>query len=130
GPPASPALTNVECAAKKLGCRTAASMELEEESVVPMLTYLTGKIARALTEAREDACVNGKAASGLDADGTTSDDPRRAWNGLRMLAVDAAFGNGIAVRQAATAGRLEVTDLRSLRAKMKKYAARVNAGDT
>src|SRR5439155_23069037 len=125
----SPALTNFELSASKVGCRTVCSAELVEESVVPMLEYLTSKLARALSQAREDACLNGKAGAALDADASASDDPRRWFNGLREIALNAAMGNGQAVITPATAGRIEVTDLRKLRSKMKKFATRPASGD-
>src|SRR5262249_43963460 len=87
------------------------------------------KLSRALAEAWDDACLNGKAPGGShpDADVTDTDDVRRWFNGFRVLASGASFANGKAVVQASTAGSLDVADLRKCRARMGRYG--VNAQD-
>ena len=119
----SPGLHNVTLSAVRTGCRLVTSAELTEDAVVPMLPYFADKLSRALAEAWDDACLNGKAPGGshIDADVTDSDDVRRWFNGFRVLASSASFANGKAVVQASSAGSLDVVDLRRCRARMGRY---------
>jgi HK97 family phage major capsid protein len=119
----TPGLRSVTLSAVKTGCRVVTSAELTEDSIVPMLPYLSEKLSRALAEAWDDAAINGKVGgSHLDSDVTDTDDVRKAWfNGFRVLASGASFANGKAVIQASTAGTLDVADLRKCRARMGRY---------
>src|SRR5207249_4002056 len=70
----------------------------------------------------ENAIVNGKRTGTLDSDVTTSNDIRHWWDGLRETGTGATKGNNQAVFAVATAGRIEIGDLRKLRAKMGRYS--------
>jgi len=107
--------------AKKVAVRCTPSLELTEDSIIPALPLIREEIVVALAQAREDAIINGKRSAGLDGDVTTSNDTRRWVDGFRVLASGASFGNGQAVVRTATAGRIELGDIRKLRQKLGKY---------
>ncbi|OFV79354.1 MAG: hypothetical protein A2W26_00080 [Acidobacteria bacterium RBG_16_64_8] len=73
-----------------IATRMLTSKFLEEDSIVPVLSLLQAQVAEALSDGREDACLNG------DDDGThmdtdtqagATDLPAKAWNGLRKAAL-------------------------------------------
>ena len=107
--------------AKKVAVRCTPSLELTEDSIVPALPLIRAEIITALAQAKEDAVINGKRSAGLDGDVSAANDVRRWVDGFRVLASGAAFGNGAAVVQTSTAGRMELGDIRKLRQKMGKY---------
>jgi len=78
--------------------------------------------ARAMSEAQEDAIINGKRTGTLDADVVDANDVRHWFDGLRETATAAAKGNNTAVFGVATTGRIELGDIRKLRAKLGRYA--------
>jgi len=113
--------------ARKVGVRVVPSVELTEDSIVPVLPLITEELTRAMGEARENAIVNGKRIGALDSDVTTSDDTRHWHDGLRAIATGASQGNGVAVKAVASAGTLTLADIRKVRTAMGRYA--VNPSD-
>jgi HK97 family phage major capsid protein len=115
--------------ASKFGVRCVPSVELDEGSIVAALPYIRDELTYAMAAAREDAVIKAvkSPATHFDSDTTASNDYRRAYSGLRWHATAASAGNNQAVFAAATAGQLQLGDIRKLRAKLGKYA--VNPGD-
>jgi hypothetical protein len=69
-----------------IGSRMLTSRFLEEDSIVPILGLLERQLAIALTEAREDAIINGDTAGthqDNDTDGGAADLAAKSWDGLR-----------------------------------------------
>lgn len=92
----SGAYGTAECVltAKTLGVRVPFSIQLNQDSIVEMTPALTEVVGVALTDAIEDAIINGDTAGNVAT--TISDltnDRRAAWNGLRTLAFTATATN-------------------------------------
>lgn len=112
-PATAPTTGKFTLEAKKLGCKTRFSDELSEDSIVPILPMLQKNIAIGLATALENAIINGDTSnSPMDADLTSSSDPRKAFNGLRKLVSSAFIDFG---------GELTISKIRALRASMGVY---------
>lgn len=115
-------MVNLTLTAKKVGARTTHPTEVTEESIIPILPYLRDKLAKAMRDVQEDATLNGDVLVGtsgaIDTDMKTASTKHRraAWNGYRKLAI------ANCKVAAASATVLDVTDLRTLRMRMGKYA--------
>jgi HK97 family phage major capsid protein len=108
---------------KKIGVRTTFSEEAREDVIVPVLPYLNEKIALAIANQEEDCDINGDTTgTHQDSDVTGSTDGRKAWKGLRKLAVSGAK----VTNTCSDKSRIGLTDLRTLRVKMGKYGADVS----
>ncbi len=104
--------------------RVLVSAELTEDSITPILPWLTRDIAKAIAEGREDFILNGDSAGtheDSDIGAGSADSRRRIALGLRAAANDggATYKADLATFSLAT--------LRGLRAKMGKYG--VNPAD-
>jgi len=85
-PPSTMATSSVTLTAKKLKARVYFSEELTESSIVPVLPALRAELVRAMGGCVEDIVINGDTtATHQDSDVTSSQDRRKAWNGLRDL---------------------------------------------
>lgn len=116
-----PTTANMQLDSKKIGVRVPWSVELEEDSIVPILTMLREEIARIVAQGLEDAALNGDtSATHQDTDVTASTDVKKMFRGLRFHSLSNA-----AFQQALTT--FNITNLRALRAKMGKFG--VNAND-
>lgn len=114
----TPGTGNVQFDAKKLGVRVFTSGEVEEDSIIPILDYVKGKIVKALVEGIEDATINGDTtATHQDSDVTSAVDHRKAWKGYRKLAISAAKVD---------LATFSTANLRTLRSKMGKYGVDPN----
>ena len=99
--------------AKKLAVRIITSLELEEDSIIPVLPQIRNDIALALAEAQETAVINGDTTgTHMDYDTTAAADVRKAWKGYRKLAIAAAKSD---------LSTFNTTNLRKIRAGMGKY---------
>lgn len=97
----------------KLGIRTNFSVELEEDSIIPILDVLKKNLAISMATGLEDAYINGDTAgSHMDANVTNAADVKKSWNGIRKAAQAA---NNVSL------STFDSTGLRSMRAKMAKY---------
>src|SRR5207244_3161962 len=95
---------------------------LVEESISAAVPFMRQEIIRAASDAEENSVLNGRKTGVLDSDVVNANDVRHAWDGVRQFATGAALGNNLAVFAPATAGRIEIGDLRKLRSKMGRYA--------
>jgi len=113
-PASAPTTGKFTLEAKKLGCKTRFSDELTEDSIVPILPLLQKNIAIGLATALENAIVNGDTGTpAMDADLSSSSDPRKAFDGLRKLVTGGAFVD--------FAGSLSIDKIRALRGAMGVY---------
>jgi hypothetical protein len=91
------------------------SEEIDEDSIIPIMPFLREKLAQNMAFGVEDALINGDTSgTHQDSDVTDSDDPRKAWPGLRKLCQS---GNKLDVGGAA----LTLTHVRTIRGYMFKY---------
>lgn len=111
----TPGTSKVTLTAKKIMTRVFFSTEEEEDSIIPVAEYVKRKIARAISDGLEQALLDGDTAgTHQDSDVTAADDRRKAWNGLRKL----ALANAATKVDLST---FNTTNLRSLRKAMGKY---------
>ena len=116
-----PTTSNFQLDAKKIGVRTPFSTEVEEDSIVPILSATRENMATAVADGQEDAVLNGDTSgTHQDNDVTTSTDIRKMYRGLRF------HGLSSASFKATMSTPLVAADLRSLRAKMGKYGVNPN----
>jgi len=105
--------------AKKLATRVRISDEMTEDSIIPVLPQVRKSIINAIARAIENAIINGDtSATHMDSDVTSANDPRKAFDGYRKIA--------IADAKVDASGTLDVADLVAVRSKMGKYAVYVN----
>ena len=114
----TPGTKRVSFDAQKLASRVLFSEEISEDSVIPILPYLRGKIITALAVAQETATVNGdNSSTHQDSDVTDPLDARKAWKGYRKLALTAAKVD---------LGTFSTTNIRAIRKAMQKYGVAIN----
>lgn len=104
--------------------RVLASMEVDEDSIVPILPWLVRDIAKAIAEGREDFILNGDSAGtheDSDIGAGSTDHRRRIALGLRAAANDGGATYKLDM------GTFSLANLRALRVKMGKYG--VNPAD-
>ena len=101
--------------AKKLKARTLFSEELTEDSILAVLPMLKEELNLSGGEAVENVLINGDdSVSPFDSDITSALDQRKAWKGLRKLAITAATAK-------LDLSTFDKDTIRSLKAKMGKY---------
>ena len=84
----TPGTANFEFNAKKLGARIPFSEEVNEDSIINMMDFTRNELAIAIAEGLEDAILNGDdSATHMDSDVTSASDRRKAFKGLRKLAL-------------------------------------------
>ena len=122
-PPSVPTFGAATLRAKKLMARYVVSSELTEDSAVAMLPHLRTSLSRVMARAEETVAINASTAMPHpDSDVTTTYDQRTICDRLRSVATRSTMGNNQCVFSAATAGRIELADLRKLRQLMGKFA--------
>ena len=110
----TPQSNNVTFTAVKLATRVLFSEELSEDAIVPVLDFVKNTIATAVAFGLEDALINGdNSTTHMDTDTTSASDPRKAWKGLRKMAISAANNKDIS--------SLTTANIRDIRGKMGKY---------
>jgi HK97 family phage major capsid protein len=116
----TPGTGKIVLTAKKIMTRVFFSAEEEEDSIIPVAEYVKRKIARAISNGLEQALLDGDTAgSHQDSDVTAADDRRKAWAGLRKL----ALANAATKIDLST---FNITNLRAMRKAMKKYGVNPN----
>lgn len=96
------------------GSRVLTSHYAEEDSIVPILSYLREEMIIAMAEGAEDAIMNGDTAgSHEDTDITSATDRRKMWLGLRALANDNSYKTDLST--------FSMTNFRGMRKNMGKY---------
>lgn len=90
-PASTPGASAATITAKKFGVLVDLSTESIEASIVPAVEYIRERMARGIANGLENALINGdSSATHMDADVTSANDVRKAWNGLRKVAKDRA----------------------------------------
>jgi HK97 family phage major capsid protein len=103
-----------------LSCQTIAAYstvayEVEEDAIIAMLPFIRQDLAQALADGEEDALLNGDTTgTHQDHDVTEAADVRKAWKGLRKIALAAGTTYDM--------GAPTTNGLRYLRSLMGKYA--------
>lgn len=87
----TPGTRKVTLTAVKFGGEALVSKELEEDSIIAILPFLEEELTDYMAADLEEALINGDTTgSHMDSDVTAASDPRKAWNGLRKLAISGA----------------------------------------
>lgn len=108
-----PTTTNRTMNAIKLGVRVNFSLELQEDSIIPVLEVIKNNMATAMASALEDAIINGDdSVSHMDSD-TPAGSAKKAWKGLRKLGIT----------NTSLASPVTLANLRTMRGSMGKYGA-------
>jgi len=108
-----PTTGNITLNAIKLGIRVNFSLELQEDSIIPVLETLKNNMAIEMASSIEDADINGDTTgTHMDANVTGSTNRKKAWIGLRKAA-QAANNTSLAT--------FNLAGLRTMRSKMGKY---------
>lgn len=111
----TPATRKISLDAKKFAGRILVSRELEEDSIIAILPWIREEIVDYLVADLEDTLINGDTSgTHQDTDTTASDDPRKAWVGLRKQAATGA-------KVDAVAAALTLAMLRKNRKNLGKY---------
>ncbi len=113
-PAETPGTSNNTFTAKKVGVRSVFSGEISEDSILPILPYVRGKIVRSLAAAQENTVINGDVRVSGAIDGVTlSTNQVTAYDGYRR-----------AIQLAGTTfdcGTLNIANIRAARAGMGVY---------
>jgi HK97 family phage major capsid protein len=112
-PESTPGTRKMTFTAVKMAARVLMSEELNEDSIVAMITFIKQNLATAMAYGLEDALINGDtSATHQDSDVTAATDVRKLFNGLRKLTQS---GNKVDLSTFST------TAVRNLRVKLGKY---------
>lgn len=115
-PATTPATTNVTLTAIKLGARSTFSLDIEEDSIIPVLPMIKEELQRAMKESIETATINGDTTSPhQDSDTTSATDPRKAWLGWRKLCQAGAK---------VSLATFNIENIRAIRKAMVKYGVK------
>ena len=102
--------------AKTFACALQFSKQMQEDSIIAVMPVVRKDIAETLGTALESSLINGDdAVTHQDSDVTAADDPRKAFDGFRLLSLAAS---ALKVDGAS----FNVTAVRNLRKAMQKYA--------
>jgi HK97 family phage major capsid protein len=114
----TPGTKRITFTAQKLAGRVLFSEEITEDSIIPILPYLRGKVITALAVAQETCTINGdNSSTHQDSDVTDPLDARKAWKGYRKLVhTDAKVD----------LSTFSTTTLRSIKKAMGKYGININ----
>lgn len=114
----TPGTRKITLSAGKFAATMLVSKEAEEDSLIPILPFMQEEIIDFLSADIEDCTLNGDGTGGhQDSDVTDADDPRRVFDGLRLMGLAQAATRS----DASSASALTVAHLRAARAKMGKY---------
>lgn len=108
--------------AKKLTEFSILSTEIDEDSAPNILSAARDNVMQAQERAVEDSILNGDDTATMDSDIGGAEDNRRAWKGLRKLAIDNS-ANGATVDFLNAA--ITLTQARNMREAMGKYGSKV-----
>lgn len=109
----TPGTKRITFVAQKLASRVLFSEEITEDSIVPILPFLRGKVITALAVAQETCTINGdNSSTHQDSDVTDALDARKAWDGYRVLCL---------ADTKVDISTLTTTKLRSIKKAMGKY---------
>jgi hypothetical protein len=110
-----PGTAGVTFTAVSIGAATRVSKELTQDSIVPLVPMIQSNLLRGLGNGLESALINGDTTNThQDSDTTGATDVRKAFKGLRKL----ALANGYSVD---FSGSVSLANVRKLRTKMGMY---------
>jgi len=108
--------SKISFSAITMGVRVLFSDDLEIDSIVPILPFVTEEVRQAIADGKEDAIINGDSSTThQDSDVTLSTDLRKAFSGLRYLS---GGSSGVAAVDIST---LSLDNLRSIRKAMGRF---------
>lgn len=114
----TPGTRKITLTAGKFASTMLVSKEAQEDSLIPVLPFMQQEMVDFLTADIEDCILNGDGSGGhQDSDVTDADDPRRVFDGLRLMGLAQAGTRS----DVSSASALTVAHLRAARAKMGKY---------
>lgn len=116
-PTAKPTTAKATLTAKKLGIRMNWSMELEEESIFPLVPMLEDQASKSISRAIETALINGDTAVTHQDAGIGATSAETTWDGLRKRTKSANKFN---------LGTMSVDNLLQLIAALGKYGSEVS----
>lgn len=100
-----------------LATRQIRSYEVDEDSIVPLASQIVRSAGEGLAYAEEDAIINGQeSGTHMDSDVTAATDRRKAWDGLRRMAIANSYTTDIAT--------FTDTTLIGLRKSMQRYGGK------
>jgi len=109
---------NISLSSKKIGARIVLSNEVDEDSFVPIMDYVEGKLALAMAEAQDNIMINGALTGSIDPGALYgTGDQRGAWNGYRQF-----LQTVTTARVAAATSTPTIQMFRAVRQAMGKYA--------
>lgn len=112
-----PGTSEIVLSAKKFLAKTEFSYEIDEDSIIAMAPFVVDQLSKGAADGYEDAILNGDTtATHQDSDVSASNDRRKAWNGLRKLAISGSLATSL------NTGGITYSNLMSLRKLMGKYA--------
>ena len=100
----------------------ALSTEVDEDTAPNILAAARDNVMQAQERAEEDSVINGDDTATMDSDIGGAEDNRRAWKGLRKLAIDNS-ANGATVDFSAAA--ITLAKLREMRTALGKFGVKV-----
>ena len=113
-PASTPGTANNTFTAKKVGVRSVLSQEINEDSIIAVIPYVRGKIARSLAQAAENTIINGDVRVSSNIDGVTlTSNQATAYDGYRRAAQLAGTTYDLST--------FNLTNLRQLRGGMGVY---------
>lgn len=77
------ATANMSFVAKLLGVRVFTSTQWEEDSIIPAISDIQRRCAKALRRGLENAALNGQSTGAIDTPNPSAGDVRTAWDGIR-----------------------------------------------
>lgn len=114
----TPGTRKITLTAAKFATTMLVSKELEEDSLIPVMPFMQEEMVDFLAADIEDCILNGDGTGAhQDSDVTDADDPRRNFDGLRLMGLAQAATRS----DVSSASALTVAHLRAARAKMGKY---------
>lgn len=114
----TPGTRKITLTAGKFATTMLVSKEVQEDSLIPVLPFMQQEMVDFLAADIEDCILNGDGTgSHQDSDVTDADDPRRVFDGLRLMGLAQAGTRS----DVSSASALTVAHLRAARAKMGKY---------
>lgn len=114
----TPGTRKITLTAGKFASTMLVSKEVQEDALIPVLPFMQQEIVDFLAADIEDCVLNGDGTGGhQDSDVTDADDPRRVFDGLRLMGLAQAGTRS----DVSSASALTVAHIRAARKKMGKY---------
>lgn len=111
----TPGSGKITMSAEKVAGRTVYTEEVNEDSIIPVVPFLKGNLARKMADAWETILINGdtRTVGNIDIDVTSATDKKTTQSGIRRRAIDNSFTVALTT--------FNLTNLRSMRTSMGKW---------